>query len=435
MEKAEITGAQVRTAITPRDAGPKDTLRLRRVAPIALRDAWTGKPDFADLAVRTDRPALGIHNVQRVSGGNLATTDHARTKTGKAGLAGGLLQRVPVEPTHHRPRAWGRARDEESGFGEAVAREKGLTPEAIFGEHRGETVERLVPHRLRAVEGEPPAAQIEIPPVVRSDLAQAELVAEIRAAAGSRPVCRDRPQPAYRLFKKGKRWHQNSGGTDVERLENVSDQSHVVVERQPADHCRFRIMGERPADCRLIGHQRTMTNHDAFRPAGRSRGVLEKSQSCGGNRQCHPALRRIPWDGIRSQPGQIVPPPADPGETGKLRFQRCRCHHHGRARVLNNGAQPMQMMTRGRIGWHRHDPGIKTAKEGFDVVEPRRIKKQRTLPRRRHTLQDPTDRAGAEVERREIDALGFGFAIGEENKGGALRSACRAVSQHGHDIG
>ena len=79
------------------------------------------------------------------------------------------------------------AGDDERRLGQAVARVDRGRLEAVGRILVGESLERLGPDRLGAVEGDAPAAQVEPVPLLGRDLVDAEVVGEIRGAADRAP--------------------------------------------------------------------------------------------------------------------------------------------------------------------------------------------------------------------------------------------------------
>src|SRR5688500_15274479 len=93
-------------------------------------------------------------------------------------------------------------------------------------------------NRLRAVEGDFPTTQIQLRALLFSHLARAQIVSEVWPAAGRRLDRRNRLCPARRALQKRRRRHERTTRADEQCLQHVSDQSHVVITRQPTDDDR-----------------------------------------------------------------------------------------------------------------------------------------------------------------------------------------------------
>ena len=84
---------------------------------------------------------------------------------------------------------------DERRLGHAVAGVEGLGTEPAGGEVLGEPLQCLAADRLGAVEGQVPTAEIELIALLGLDLAHAQVVSEVRAAARCASVLRDGLQP------------------------------------------------------------------------------------------------------------------------------------------------------------------------------------------------------------------------------------------------
>ena len=76
------------------------------------------------------------------------------------------------------------AGNDQRRLGQAVTGIKRLAAEAAGREDLGEAIHRLGAHRLGAVEGHLPTAQVERLPLLGGDLLHAQVVGEVRPAAG-----------------------------------------------------------------------------------------------------------------------------------------------------------------------------------------------------------------------------------------------------------
>src|SRR5207249_1378439 len=83
--------------------------------------------------------------------------------------------------------------------------------------------------RFSAVEGDGPTAQIESGPLFRRDLADTEVVGEVRSTTRGGLVARDCLEPAERTLQEVDRRHQRDWKAAVEGLEEATDQPHIMV--------------------------------------------------------------------------------------------------------------------------------------------------------------------------------------------------------------
>src|SRR5215212_9584195 len=102
----------------------------------------------------------------------------------------------------------------------------------------GEALQRLGANRFCAVESNFPGAQIELCALFFGHLPHAKVICEVWTTARRGAEVRDCLEPANRALQESRWRHENATRSDVERLQNVPDQSHVVIKRQPADDDR-----------------------------------------------------------------------------------------------------------------------------------------------------------------------------------------------------
>ena len=75
-------------------------------------------------------------------------------------------------------------------------------------------------------------------------------------------------------MEEGDGRHEVAGDAEVKGLEDISDQPHVVVERQPADEDgRLRVAGL-ALDHGFVVHQVAVAHHHPLGRRGGTRGVL-----------------------------------------------------------------------------------------------------------------------------------------------------------------
>ena len=189
---AEVAGAQERP-LAGRQEGAEVARRGLRVLPVAAGDARAGDPD---LPLAPGRP--------------LDPRSPDRPTTTRCPIQGRPQLTRPLAASTRGARPGSAAGDEQRRLGQAVAGVERLGAEAARREGRREALQRLGAHRLGAVEGHPPGREVEPRQRLRARLAHAELVGEVRAAAGRPAVAGDRLQPAQRPLQEGHRRHQHA---------------------------------------------------------------------------------------------------------------------------------------------------------------------------------------------------------------------------------
>ena len=166
----------------------------------------------------------------------------------------------------------------DRGLGQPVHRRHRLPPETVGGEALGEPLDRRRAHRLGAVEGQPPRAQVEPLELRVVDLGQAELVGEVRAGRDRAPVGVDRPEPSRRAGQEHLRAHHHQRDAEIQAAQPRADQTHVVIQRQPTDERvrpgHRRGLAHRPD----VGEQVGVRERDPFGLAGAARGVLHQRE-------------------------------------------------------------------------------------------------------------------------------------------------------------
>src|SRR6476620_1895987 len=88
---------------------------------------------------------------------------------------------------------------------------------------------------LGSIKGDLPTAQVQSGPLLRSDLANTQVIGKVRTAGNRGADLGDGLQPAEWLLQKGI-WRQgNHREPDIRWLDHAADQAHIVVRRQPGN--------------------------------------------------------------------------------------------------------------------------------------------------------------------------------------------------------
>ena len=387
--------------------------------PVALRHARPAHPDLADSARRQGFAGLRIDD-SHVLAVEFAARAHEPAGPGREARAGGRrtrLERRRVERPDHGRLELHAARHHQRAFGEPVAGEERFAPEAAHGERLGEGVDRLGPHRLRAVEGQRPAGEIEARPLFGRRLPHAQLVGEVRPAADRGPILRDRLQPPQRLLQEGHGRHEHVELAAVERHEDAPDEPHVVEARQP-EHARLAARDlEGLHDPQRVVEQILVRQHHALGRAGGAARVLEEGERVAADVGAAPAVCPVEFELGIDLPKQLLearrrgPQGVEPVEH-VARRERDRRPGIGRDRLdpLHGAILPR------RIGRHGDRPAVETAHEGRDEVEPGGIEQQHPLPLHPRRHQPRPERPGLPVELGIRDVQLLVFAVDEERE-------------------
>lgn len=172
--------------------------------------------------------------------------------------------------------------DREGCFGHAVARHQCVLRQPPCHEAVHEVLHGRRVNRLRATEQESPAGQIHLGQFRIRHPCRCIAVGEIRCGSEGSPIASDRPQPVPRAAQESARRHQNCVEATEHRCQEAADESHVVMQRQPAHpgvaatHCRSR------GDLLAIGSHVAVRDLHPLWCARRTRGRLNERQIAGG---------------------------------------------------------------------------------------------------------------------------------------------------------
>src|SRR5947208_12219828 len=113
-----------------------------------------------------------------------------------------MRKRGLLKPAYNRGRAFRAAGDNERRLRQAITGIECLQAKSARRERCRKVLRRLRPDRLGAAKSDLPMAQIECRALFRRDLLNAQIVGEMRAAAGRGAVPRDGLQPAQGALQK-----------------------------------------------------------------------------------------------------------------------------------------------------------------------------------------------------------------------------------------
>jgi len=120
--------------------------------------------------------------------------------------------------------------------------------------------------------------------LVVAELPCAAVIGEVRRGRERAAIAIDQVQPACRTRKKHEWRRDHDRQRIVERCKPRADQSHIVIERQPADHHIVRRHADAITHRANIGEQVGVSQRDAFRVSCAARCVLKQSH-----------VRRMRW--------------------------------------------------------------------------------------------------------------------------------------------
>ena len=276
VHKAQVAGSQ--------PAGPglldERLCAFFRLIPVTLSHARAAEADFTQAALRARRRRAGLANTEAMPGHHVAAGHQGFA----AGLGNGLaaLQAIVLKNAGEHAGARPAVRDHQGRLGQAVAGiERGGTKPGP-GKTVGEGFKGVVPDRLGAAKGDPPARQVQPLELCVFNAFGTKPEGEIRPAADGAAVAGNRLQPARRAFEKKPRRHQHQRDTAVDGLQQAADEAHVVKQGQPGDENVVFRDGHGPLDRLFIGHQVAVRHHHALGRRGGARGVLQKGDGFGG---------------------------------------------------------------------------------------------------------------------------------------------------------
>ncbi len=425
--ESEIAGPQEGAAAIAQSRG-EHPLGFLRLAPVALGDARPLHPDFSHLARRAGLRGVGAHDGDHRVAGLRVRRQAAADQRPRSGIFGG--DRAAEAPARgHQKR----------GLGQSVTRVERFAAEAAGGKSGGEAVQGVGADGLGAVEGQAPARQVEVLLLLLGDLADAEVVGEVGAAAGGGAGVGDGPQPAHRLLEERQRRQQRHRITGVERLQDAADEPHVMVRRQPDDRPLALGLGEAGADQLQVVQQVGVGKPDAFGGGGRARGVLQEGERGRLDAWIAPVVQEgVEVRGARHRLRRIVgDQPFGAARHLQNAFelgpQRRRGENDPRRCVLDDRAHPRRRPVGARrIGRHRRGAAVEAAEKRGDVVDPGRVEQQRPLARGAQALQ-----GGAKAPRPPVELgvgkIGFGpVAVAQKAVAGALRLPAGPQAQQFH---
>ena len=364
VQEAQVAGTQPGTTIAL-DEGSRAGLG---VAPVAQRNAGATAPDLANLPRAQRCAAVRIDQLHLMLGLQMPATDQQGAASGASQVTG-QCRRIHLQQTDaFAALATG---NEQRRLGEAVGGIERIGIEPNPREGGCEALQGVRTDRFGAGERQAPATQIEPLHGRFADAFTAQSVGEIRAAADRATVTGDRLQPAARTFEEVARRHQHAGNAAVDRLQQPTDQPHVMKQWQPADHHVISTDTQAMADQPLVGQQVAMADLHALGCRGGTRGVLQE-----GNMRIA-QLRHAPGQpqaGRRAVNGDQVRRGTAVNLTSRTQnLQQAGIgQHQARFGVAENGLQTRQVLRAHRlrrVRRHRDDAGIQAGKEGHHVFD------------------------------------------------------------------
>ena len=159
-----------------------------------------------------------------------------------------VLQGFPIDPAGDRASPPPARRNQQCRLRHAVGGVNAFGIEPIGREGGGEPVDRTRPDGLGSIQGDLPAREIDAVDLFGAVASDAEIECEVGAARDLRPIIVDRPQPAERALHEADRRHKDTQRSDIERLQRIQNEPHVVIERDPADVRRVSRIAEGNTD-------------------------------------------------------------------------------------------------------------------------------------------------------------------------------------------
>src|SRR6185436_20415611 len=187
LQEPEVARAQERS-VAVFETRAEGLLRELRLIPVALGDARAAEPDLADLSLAAPAPRVGIGDGDARVEQRRPATDEMSGRPFLHAHGPVLLEARAAE--RHRP-LMKRADGKERVLRQSIARIHALQADAAGGKGLAELAQRVRAHRLRAIEGDAPAREVERLSLLLADPFDAELVAEVGRAAERPAVAAD----------------------------------------------------------------------------------------------------------------------------------------------------------------------------------------------------------------------------------------------------
>ena len=166
---------------------------------------------------------------------------------------------------------------EQRTLSHAVARVGSRGAKPRRRERFAETLHRIRRNRCCPSERDLPAREIELSALLRGHSFDAVIIGETRSTTRGSAVLRDRGQPTKGTLKEAGRSHQHGANAEIEWLEDVTDQSHVVEEWKPSNEASVRIVAHGLLHHFCIVQQILVRDHRAPRRPSCPRGILDES--------------------------------------------------------------------------------------------------------------------------------------------------------------
>ena len=185
-------------------------------------------------------------------------------------------ERVAADVVHLRQTAGRRKGQTQGDLSQAVHRFHRLQSKAMGSESLVKASDGLGTDGLRSVERVAPRTQVQPLKIGVRNTTDTELIGKVRSRRNSASILVDRPQPAGGSGQKRQGRHQYQAAGKVQTAEPGSDQTHVVVERQPTDEHVRRFYFHHLSHDPDVGQQVVVGQDHTLGVAGAAGSVLQK---------------------------------------------------------------------------------------------------------------------------------------------------------------
>ena len=235
LHKSEVAGPQERPLTGIAENGAEGTRRFFRIAPIALRGAGPGQPNFTDLLRRTTRQRFRMGDDHlRIADRNPTANHLSNRRRVRLGLADhALFQRRRVKRLHRRRDTLPLQGNQQRVFRHPVSRGKRLAAKSRRSKRIDESIDGIRRNGFRSAARHFPPREVQLRAILRRDNLHTVTIGKVGTAAVRNVVSLNGFKPAQRTFQECERGHHIGWPSDPGGLDDALHQPIIVKMRHP----------------------------------------------------------------------------------------------------------------------------------------------------------------------------------------------------------